>query len=133
MRDEIVFTLVALSGGEVVGRTRLQKEAYLLDRCGANLQIPFTYHHYGPYSFELADGWTDAAAENRITITQNPGRHGVPYSIFSLNAALEGNPKFFGDLKSEDAVDKLDKMKKVSDIVLELSGDHSLSVAKRLW
>ncbi len=118
---DIVFTLVALSGGEVVGRTRLQKEAYLLDRCGANLQIPFTYHHYGPYSFELANGWTDAAAEDRITITENPGRHGVPYSTFKLNASPSEDPDSLGDLMSEDARDKLEKMRQASDIVLELA------------
>lgn len=119
--EDVVFNLVALSGGQVVGRTRLQKEAYLLDRCGANLQILFTYHHYGPYSFELADGWANAAAEDRITITEKSGRHGVSYSTFSLKRPLRKSPDSLGDLRSDDARDILNKMRGVSDIVLELA------------
>lgn len=119
--EDVVCTLVALSGGKVVGRTRLQKEAYLLDRCGADLQIPFTYHHYGPYSFELANGWTDAAAEKRVKIQQKTGRHGVPYSIFQLKDKSVELPVNLGNLSIEDAREKLQKMKGVSDIVIELA------------
>ena len=124
--DDIVCTLVALSGGKVVGRTRLQKEAYLLDRCGANFEIPFSYHHYGPYSFELANGWTDAAADKRITIREKTGRHGVPYSIFRLKDKSVENSLSLGGLGSEDAQDKLEKMGRVSDIVLELAATIAL-------
>ena len=118
---DVVCTLVALSDGKVVGRTRLQKEAYLLDRCGADFQIPFTYHHYGPCSFELANGWTDATAEKRIRIQQKTGRHGVPYSIFHLKDKSVELPVTLGGLSIKDAKKKLRKMKRVSDIVLELA------------
>ena len=41
--ENIVVNLIALHGGELVGRTRLQKEAYLLHRCGANFDLPFPF------------------------------------------------------------------------------------------
>ena len=102
------------------GRTRLQKEAYLLDRCGAAFGLSFTYHYYGPYSFELADGWEDARAEGRIEIEEALGGYGVPYSIFKLKDCGR-DPDNLGGLPAADASARLEKMKKVSDIVLELA------------
>ena len=61
--EDIVVSLISMHGDELVGRTRLQKQAYLLHRCGANFDVSFVYHHYGPYSFDLVDGVTDARAE----------------------------------------------------------------------
>ena len=118
--EDIAVNLIKLSGGQLVGRTRLQKEAYLLDRCGAALGLSFTYHYYGPYSFELADGWEDARAEGRIEIEEAPGWHGVPYSIFKLKDC-GSDPNNLGDLPAGDASARLEKMAKVSDIVLELA------------
>ena len=118
--DDIAVHLIQLSGGEVVGRTRLQKEAYLLDQCGAALGLSFTYHYYGPYSFELADGWEDARIEGRIKIDEQIGGYGVPYSIFTLKDCGR-DPDNLGGLPAADASARLEKMKKVSDIVLELA------------
>lgn len=118
--DDIAVHLIQLSGGEVVGRTRLQKEAYLLDRSGAALELPFAYHYYGPYSFELAAGWEDAQAEGRIEIEERIGRYSIPYSIFKLKEA-GGDPDKLGDLSAAAARTRLEKMAGVSDIVLELA------------
>ena len=118
--EDIAVNLIKLSGGQLVGRTRLQKEAYLLDRCGAALGLSFTYHYYGPYSFELADGWEDARAEGRIEIEEALGGYAVPYSIFKLKEP-GSDPDNLGDLPAADASARLEKMKKVSDIVLELA------------
>ena len=118
---DVVVNLIEFSGGKLIGRTRLQKEAYLLDCCGADLGLSFTYHHYGPYSFELADGWDDAKAEGCIGIKEQPGRHGVPYSIFTLKEETNDTPDSFGGLSADEARVRLDKMKDVSDVVLELA------------
>ena len=118
--ENIVVDLIALHGGELVGRTRLQKEAYLLHRCGANFGLGFTYHHYGPYSFDLAEGLTDALAEERITIEERPGRHRVPYAIFRSKNRVE-RPTHLGRLSADEAHAQLQKMDKISDIVLELA------------
>ena len=118
--EDIAVNLIKLSGGQLVGRTRLQKEAYLLDRCGAAFGLSFTYHYYGPYSFELADGWEDARAEGRIEIEEALGGYGVPYSIFKLKDCGRMQTTW-GGLPAADASARLEKMKKVSDIVLELA------------
>lgn len=118
--ENIVVTLVALSGGMLVGRTRLQKGAYLLHRCGANFDLSFVYHHYGPYSFDLANGCVNARANKRIRIEERPGRHGIRYAIFRLQ---EGAPSSdgLGSLSADESRSLLEKMKKVEDIVLELA------------
>lgn len=115
--DDIVVALVALWGGELTGRTRLQKGAYLLDRCGAEFGLRFVYHHYGPYSFDLAAGCADAHEENRIRIEQRPGRHGVRYAIFSTDESAER----VGALSAEKARRIVAKMKPCTDVVLELA------------
>ena len=118
--EDIVVNLIILNGGELIGRTRLQKEAYLLDRCGAKFGLSFTYYNYGPYSFELTDGWEDARAEGRIEIAEEPGRYGVPYSIFKLRES-GGDPDDLGDMSAAAARARMSKMARVSDIVLELA------------
>ena len=76
--EDIVVNLIALHGGELGGRTRMQKAAYLLHRCGAKFDLPFVYHHYGPYSFDLAAGCTDAHAEGRIETEEKlTAHHGI--------------------------------------------------------
>jgi uncharacterized protein len=47
--------IVRDAGGEIVGRTRLQKIAYILEAAGLGSGFPFRYKHYGPYSDLLAD------------------------------------------------------------------------------
>src|SRR2546428_6465503 len=56
--DETRFRRLALlsllfeAAGSVVGRTKLQKIAYLANLCGWKA-LDFTYHNYGPYSQAL--------------------------------------------------------------------------------
>ena len=118
--EDIVAGLVALNGGDLVGRTRLQKQTYLLDRCGANFGLRFTYHHYGPYSFELAGGCVDAEAEGWVRIEERAGRHGVPYAIFT-STGDGAPPNFLGELSAARVRSLLEEMRGVSDIVLELA------------
>ena len=118
--EEIVVGLVALNGGELVGRTRLQKQAYLLHRCGGNFGLWFTYHRYGPYCFELAGGLNDARAEGRIEVEERIGRHGVAYAIFRSTDSSKPLGQL-GDLDSGRAIQLLELMKDISDIVLELA------------
>ena len=119
--EDAAVGLVALNGGELVGRTRAQKVAYLLDRCGADFDLRFTYHHYGPYCFELANGLDAARAEGRIGHEEQlSARHGVPYSIFT-SAEDEEDPTGLGDLPAAEARKLLRRMKNEADIVLELA------------
>ena len=118
--EDIVVDLIALNDGKLIGRTRLQKESYLLDRCGADFGLRFTYHHYGPYCFDLAGGIDSARAEERIHIKEQLGRHGVPYAIFQSRNETE-QPSRLGKLSADEARTRLKSMKKASDIVLELA------------
>ena len=121
--EDIAVNLIKLSGGQIAGRTWLQKAAYLLDRSGAKTKLRFTYHNYGPYSFELADGWKDARAEGRIEIKEEPGRFGIPNSIFKLKDADNDTTRLtrLGDLSPDVARAQLNKMANVSNVVLELA------------
>lgn len=118
--EDIVVGLIALSGGELVGRTRLQKQAYLLDRCSGNFGLLFTYHRYGPYSFELVGGLNNALAEGRIKVEERIGRHGVAYAIFR-SGDQAGTPERMGSLEADEARGLLNRMRGISDIVLELA------------
>lgn len=115
--DDIVVALIALWGGQLVERIRLQKAAYLLDRCGAKFGLRFVYHDYGPYAFDLAAGCADACEDRRIRIERRPGRHGVRYAIFSTGES----PGRIGALSAERARRIVAKMKPCTDLVLEIA------------
>ena len=118
--EGIVVDLIALHGGKLVGRTRLQKRAYLLHRCGAEFDVKFVYHYYGPYSFDLADGWVDARINDKIEMEEKEGRYGVPYSIFKIKKKVKGSG-YCGALSFAEARPFLKKIERVSDIVLEIA------------
>ena len=123
--EDVVVNLLKLNGDKLKGQTRLQREAYLLDSYGAQFGLSFVYHHYGPYSFELVDGWTEAQAKKRIKIAEKSGRYGV-YSIFELNESKHkkeesGDLKKLGELSADTASSLLAAMTNASDMVLELA------------
>ena len=120
--ENIAVDMIALHGGMLVGRARLQKGAYLLHRCGANFDLPFVYRHYGPYSFDLAEGCIDAEMNKRIKIKEKRGRYGIRYAIFRLkNKEATGRRDRIGALPADKARLLLTRMDGVSDIVLELA------------
>ena len=120
--EDIAVDMIALHGGKLVGRTRLQKRAYLLHRCGANFDLPFIYHHYGPYSFDLAEGCIDAQMNKRIKIKEKRGRYGIRDAVFRLkNKEATTRRDRVGSLPAERARSFLKRMERVSDIVLELA------------
>jgi hypothetical protein len=55
-----VRRIVKLNGGRLTGKTRLQKSAYFLESYDVGFGLEFEYHHYGPYSEELASLAEDA-------------------------------------------------------------------------
>lgn len=117
--DDIVVGLVALWGGKLVGRTRLQKGAYLLHCCGANLGLRFVYYHYGPFSFELAEGCLDARADARLGIAEHQGPRAV-YGIFTTDRNSRP-PDGIGDLTAEQARPLVERMKQETGLVLEIA------------
>jgi uncharacterized protein YwgA len=80
---EKAASFVADAGGELVGRTRLQKVAYLAHLAGYSDDFSFEYRHYGPYSEELADAVKLATGVKLISEVERSTEWGGWYSVFS--------------------------------------------------
>ena|SRR5436305_50145 len=88
-----VSDVVKLSGGKLVGKTRLQKSVYFLEVFNIGFGFKFTYHHYGPYSEELESCAEDAAALHLIGIDWGYTQDGAKYAVFhdtQSNRSIEG-------------------------------------------
>lgn len=71
------------AGGRVVGRTRLQKIAYLLEIAGVGEGFDFEYRHYGPYSDGLATACIYASTFDLLKEEEHETNWGGTYSIFT--------------------------------------------------
>lgn len=86
-RPEEVARLVQDAGGNVVGKTRLQKIAYLLEITGLGSGYRFSYHYYGPYSSELDSDANIAWAFDLVHREDRNSNWGGSYSVFSTDEA----------------------------------------------
>ena len=78
----VAARLVNEAGGELIGRTRLQKVACLAKLAGLLDTFEFEYRHYGPFSEHLAMSM-DIAAGLRIVDEQDKrAAWGGSYSIY---------------------------------------------------
>jgi uncharacterized protein len=77
-----IAQVVRDAGGEIVGRTKLQKTFYLLTLAGFEDQFRFGYKHYGPFSEELAEAADLAAAFDVISEHQKSASWGGTYSVY---------------------------------------------------
>jgi len=75
--------IVRDSGGQLVGRTRLQKVAYFAQLAGFGQDFPFEYRHYGPYSEELADAMEIAVGVKLVNEDEKQSDWGGWYSIYT--------------------------------------------------
>ena len=78
--------IVRDAGGRVIGRTRLQKIAYLLFVTGLETDLQFAYKHYGPFSGELAIAARDAGLLGLLRETEEPASWGGTYSTYAVTA-----------------------------------------------
>ena len=76
------------AGGELIGRTRLQKVTYLTQLAGFSDDFDFEYKHYGPYSEELAEAMEIATGLSLIEEDERRADWGGRYSIYRMNAEL---------------------------------------------
>lgn len=79
---QIVFD----AGGRVIGRTKLQKIAYLLEATGLGEGFSFEYRHYGPYSEELASAVRTATLFGNMNEEERPTTWGGSYSIYRVTS-----------------------------------------------
>jgi hypothetical protein len=78
-----VASVVTDAGGLVVGRTRLQKIAYLLSAAGLDDGFSFVYKHYGPYSDELFQYTRIAELLGLLHAEEQRAQWGGTYSTYS--------------------------------------------------
>jgi uncharacterized protein len=117
-----VQELLEAANGEIVGKVRLQKTVYLLDQLGMGSGFSYEYHHYGPYSAELARTIDDWVFFDEIEETVKRRADGVPYSVFSLPGDhRRQQPEMLGNLPFERAGDALELMQVQDATVLELA------------
>lgn len=117
-----IASLVAALGGEIVGKIRLQKVVYLLDRLGLNSGFSYSYHHYGPYSSELSDA-ADLEAFFGVLKEEQRNRvsDGVPYVVFRSENKVGDIGARVGSLSIND-IDKYSSiMKAYTATELELA------------
>ena len=118
-QSDYVSAIVRLAGGEIVGKTRLQKIAYLLQAKGSGFRdVEFDYHNFGPYSAELAFAAEDAESLGFLSMEERTGYHSVPYTVFRSTdcAARLDNCEEIKACKAD-----LEVMSGYSALVLELA------------
>ena len=116
--EEYAAAVVDVAGGQVVGKTRLQKIAYLLEEMGLGYGLDFDYHNFGPFSAELAFAVDDAEALGYLESREKLGYHEVPYTTFEARPEA---PKFEDDEKQSDRQEAVNTMEEYSAVVLELA------------
>jgi hypothetical protein len=111
LRDRLspVAQVIRDAGGEIVGRTKLQKTVYLLTLAGFEARFRFGYKHYGPFSEELADAADLAAAFDLISERQLQAAWGGTYSVYGASP---------GDLSAQPSRIRLTQAAAQSDAVL---------------
>jgi len=83
--------IVRDAGGKLVGRTRLQKIAYLLELAGVGDGFVFEYRHYGPFSEDLATAVRNAGLLGFLDEEERPTSWGGFYSIFTSDGASDSD------------------------------------------
>ena len=104
--------IVRDAGGQLIGRTRLQKVAYLVKLAGFGDDFQFEYRHYGPFSEDLAAAMEIARATGLVTEDERRAEWGGRYSIYKTARALavsgmatSGRAKFIAATAGVDAVE----------------------------
>jgi uncharacterized protein YwgA len=102
----VAARIIQDAGGELIGRTRLQKVTYLSQLAGFGDEFSFEYHHYGPYSEDLALGMEIAAELGPVTEEEKQAEWGGRYSIYKLRNPLPpANPLRAAFLRQAKAID----------------------------
>ncbi len=125
-----VPSLVRAAGGEIVGKVRLQKMVYLLDQIGVPTGFSFSYHHYGPYSDELAEVVEDDVIFRRMKAERRRRSDGVPYIVYRADTASTARESVFAQPRMNAA---LQAMQHSSATVLELAATiHWLAFVEKV-
>jgi uncharacterized protein YwgA len=118
----LVVDVVALSGGRLVGRTRMQKTIYLLDVLGLESGASYYYYNFGPFSDEIADGISDSKFRGALVEeTEYRMSDGSPFSIFKANNRGSEQASDIGALPAGRVKEILQRFASCNSTVLELA------------
>jgi uncharacterized protein YwgA len=84
-----VHAIVSAAGGELVGKTRLQKIAYILTAAGLSDSLYFRYHYYGPYSDDLTLETNEAISEGVVSAEDRPASWGGSFTVFRTDTPCD--------------------------------------------
>lgn len=112
----------AAPDGRIVGKIRLQKVFYLLDKLGLGVNLKFSYHHYGPYSDDLSNAIDFAHHFNTAfeETQQSAQSHSGKYSVFT-STETPSSDFSLGDIDQPNLTELLKKMTSTSSVVIELA------------
>lgn len=128
--QELLAQIFEAGDNEIVGRIRLQKIAYLLQQKSGGTDLFFTYHHYGPYSRELAASLDRGVAFGEIEEREHETRQGATYSIFCWKKQALEPADSVGPLPMAEAKGDVEMLKKKPSVVLELAATIHWLIAK---
>ncbi|MGA2795562.1 MAG: hypothetical protein ABSE69_18985 [Roseiarcus sp.] len=118
--------IVRDAGGRIVGRTRLQKVAYLLSVTGLEDGLPFSYKHYGPYSEDLATAARDADLLGLLTESEQQASWGGMYSTYVVHDSPSSSvPSARRQLATEAAAADAIELELVATAVFLAKEGHS--------
>lgn len=100
-----VAGIIRDAGGRIVGRTRLQKIAYLLTVAGLEDGLAFAYKHYGPYSEDLANAAVLAGIFGDVREVEHRTGWGGTYSVFTVEGPIASSPSQPRQLLAKMAAD----------------------------
>jgi hypothetical protein len=86
-----VVNIIQDAGGRIVGRTRLQKIAYLLTATGLDDNFRFAYKHYGPFSEDLASSAEFGTLIGNLHETKDQTQWGATYSTYTVDGEQPAN------------------------------------------
>jgi len=112
--------IVRIAGGRIVGRTRLQKIACLLELSQLGYGFHFEYHHFGPYSEDLTTAIQIAVIEQKLDEIEQRANWGGIYSDYRLSSDPVDNN--IGTVSNDEIKCQLIKKAAGADsLVLELA------------
>jgi uncharacterized protein len=117
----LVRSIVTASGGQVLGRIKLQKLVFLLDKLGLESGFKYSYHHYGPYSEELSTVTETAKIFNLIqekfALRKSDGAR---YSVFEPTSSNASSVKS-EFLSRQNIVNAINEINSINSTVVELA------------
>lgn len=86
INPELVAAIIRDAGSQIIGRTWLQKIAFLLDVVGYSDGFRFSYKHFGSNSKGVADSTVMGTLLGHIAEEERQAEWGGTYPIYSVDA-----------------------------------------------